>query len=92
MALSGFRDSRLDPPLATSPLLEVAMRPRVCSLLPSAPWGRQVRAYAAYYEAGPHRIEWDLRTSQGNRVAPGVYTCRLGAGGRELRRRAVVLP
>ncbi len=54
--------------------------------------GRRVRDYVARYEAGTHRIDWDLRSNRGRRVAPGIYTCRLSAGSRELRRKAVVLP
>jgi len=54
--------------------------------------GRRVRDYVARYEAGTHRIEWDLRSSRGRRVAPGIYTYRLSAESNELRRKAVVLP
>lgn len=54
--------------------------------------GRRIREFVARYEAGRHLVEWDLRTGQGRRVAPGIYTCRLRAGRLESNRRLAVLP
>jgi hypothetical protein len=43
--------------------------------------GRVVRVLAeGMLAAGPHRIEWDGRTSAGARVAPGLYFARVEAG------------
>jgi hypothetical protein len=54
--------------------------------------GRKVREFSGRYDAGPHRIAWDLHTERGRRVAPGIYAYRLVAGPHEAIRKLVVLP
>ena len=54
--------------------------------------GRRVREFAGRYGAGLQEIVWDLRTSRGRRVPPGIYAYRLAAGAYEARRKLVVLP
>lgn len=41
--------------------------------------------------SGLHRAPWDGRDMQGRSVAPGVYFCRLEAGGHSVTRRMVLL-
>jgi hypothetical protein len=49
--------------------------------------GRLVRTLAnGEMAAGIHRVDMD-----GTGIAPGVYFCRLNAGGRELTRRLVIV-
>jgi hypothetical protein len=54
--------------------------------------GRKVREFAGRYDAGPHRIAWDLRTNRGHGVPPGIYAYRLVAGPHEAVLKLVVLP
>lgn len=42
-------------------------------------------------DAGRHEVAWDGTDSGGRRVSPGVYLCRLRAGGCEAPRKAVVV-
>jgi endonuclease I len=55
--------------------------------------GRVVRTLldAAALEAGPHEASWDGRRDGGDVVAPGLYFCRLQAGGLTVTRRVVRL-
>jgi photosystem II stability/assembly factor-like uncharacterized protein len=43
--------------------------------------GAVVRELDGPRGAGLHRVGWDLRTAQGERVAPGSYVVKLSAGG-----------
>jgi hypothetical protein len=46
--------------------------------------GREVRSLATgCVDRGRYDIEWDGRDSFGNRLAPGIYICRLEASGRQ---------
>jgi DNA-binding beta-propeller fold protein YncE len=54
--------------------------------------GRSVRTLGSGFAAGRNEVTWDLRESQGTRVAPGVYFARLVIGKRELSQRLVVIP
>jgi hypothetical protein len=54
--------------------------------------GRHVRTLVAgLVAAGWRTATWDGRSDAGERVASGVYFCRLEAGTRELSRKVVVL-
>jgi len=54
--------------------------------------GRQVRTLVdGLVPAGWQTARWDGRADRGERVASGVYFCRLEAGSRELSRKVVVL-
>jgi hypothetical protein len=55
------------------------------------PAGRLVRALPIDGRIGPHRTVWDGRTDAGRRAAPGVYFCRLRAGGENASLRLIVL-
>ena len=56
--------------------------------------GREVREVAAsrLWSAGNHQVEWNGRTAQGIRAAPGVYFVHLAVGERRVARRVVLLP
>jgi hypothetical protein len=54
--------------------------------------GRRVRRFADRYAAGRHSVEWDLRTADGRRAAPGLYLYRLSAGGFRSEKKMVVMP
>ena len=54
--------------------------------------GRVVRTLGSSFAAGRNEVTWDLRSSGGQRVAPGVYFARLAIGKRELSQRVVVIP
>ena len=54
--------------------------------------GRLVRRFAAAYDAGRHRIDWNLRGEDGQLAAPGIYAYRLSAGRFRDQRKLVVLP
>jgi len=41
--------------------------------------------------AGEYRVIWDGRNGAGDRVAPGIYFCRLQAGGDAQTQRLVVV-
>jgi hypothetical protein len=54
--------------------------------------GRRVSTLAGDTEtAGDHRVYWDGTDDGGKRVSPGVYLCRLSAGGLSIVRKVVVL-
>lgn len=54
--------------------------------------GRVVRVLAdGAYAAGFHLVEWDGRGETGARVRPGLYFCRLIAGGVAAQTRIMVL-
>jgi len=54
--------------------------------------GRRVRALVrGGRDAGEHLAVWDGRDDAGRPVGPGVYFCRLRAGGEERRRKMVLL-
>ncbi len=42
-------------------------------------------------DAGRHEMAWDYTDWGGRRVSPGVYLCRLRAGGRKAVRKAAVV-
>jgi flagellar hook assembly protein FlgD len=55
--------------------------------------GRLVRTVAAGpFVAGIHRIEWDGRTSAGNRAGPGLYFIRAQAGAQTTNRKVALIP
>jgi Domain of unknown function (DUF1929) len=55
--------------------------------------GRRVRTLAdRRYEPGEHEVTWDRRTARGGLAAPGLYFCRLEAGGFRARRAMMVVP
>ncbi len=55
--------------------------------------GRRIAVLArGPYSAGTHSMVWDRRDAGRSRVRPGIYLCRLTAGGAEARMRMVVLP
>jgi hypothetical protein len=56
------------------------------------PQGRRVRRLEADYAAGRQAFEWDLRHTDGPRVAPGIYSYRLTAGSFRAQSKLVVLP
>jgi hypothetical protein len=53
--------------------------------------GRRVRTLADgwFPRGGPHTVRWDGRDANGERVAAGVYFCRLETGVRDQSRRLV---
>jgi len=54
--------------------------------------GRFIRTLAeGQAEAGTHCVRWDGRDSDGRRVAPGVYLCRLETAGSVLSKKMVLL-
>lgn len=55
--------------------------------------GRRVLELArGHFGAGRHSLDWSGRDSKGQRVSPGVYTCRLIAGEHSGQVRLVVVP
>jgi len=52
--------------------------------------GRRVRAFDVPVRAGLAEVAWDLTTSAGARVAPGVYIYRVSAGGLAAAKKCVV--
>jgi hypothetical protein len=56
------------------------------------PQGRRVRRFDAEYAPGRQAFEWDLRHTDGPRVAPGIYSYRVIAGSFRAQGRLVVLP
>ncbi len=44
--------------------------------------GKIVREFDGPRTAGIHRVLWDLKSTGGERIAPGSYTFRLAANGR----------
>ena len=54
--------------------------------------GRRVRTLVdGQVDAGWLAVRWDGRSDRGERVASGVYFCRLEAGGSSVSRKVVVL-
>ncbi len=54
--------------------------------------GRHVKTLVdGMKEPGWYEIRWDGRNRRGDRVASGVYFCRLEAGGSKASRKVVVL-
>jgi hypothetical protein len=54
--------------------------------------GHRVRLLSlGFMGAGYHSQEWDGRTSEGKRVAPGVYFARLSAGERSWTRAVILI-
>jgi hypothetical protein len=55
--------------------------------------GRVIRTLrdGASHDAGQHAVNWNGRDGSGQRVAPGVYFCRIEADGTALTRRMVLL-
>lgn len=56
------------------------------------PQGRRVRRFDGEYAAGRQALEWDLRHTNGPRLAPGIYSFRVVAGTFRAQRKLVVLP
>ena len=54
--------------------------------------GRRVWSHSARYEPGRHGVDWNLTSSTGQRVAPGIYSYRLVAGSDNAVRKLVVMP
>jgi flagellar hook assembly protein FlgD len=55
--------------------------------------GRKVRVLASgALPAGRHNFQWDGRSQDGGRVAPGIYVVRLTGAGQTITRRATLLP
>jgi hypothetical protein len=52
--------------------------------------GRRVRAFVVPVRDGLAEVAWDLTTSAGARVAPGVYIYRVSAGGLAAAKKCVV--
>ena len=54
--------------------------------------GQLVRTLSdTVHGAGCHCLQWDGTDFQGHRLAPGIYLCRLNAGGQQAVRKAVLL-
>ncbi len=54
--------------------------------------GRRVTTLRSrWVDAGDHSVEWDGRNDRGERVASGVYLCRLRTDGREVTRKLVMV-
>jgi flagellar hook assembly protein FlgD len=55
--------------------------------------GRTVRVLAdRRFGGGVHRLSWDLTTSNGDRIPPGLYFYDVAAGARRSIGRVVVTP
>jgi triacylglycerol esterase/lipase EstA (alpha/beta hydrolase family) len=55
--------------------------------------GRRVRGWSwASLQAGAQRVRWDGRDAAGNAVPPGVFLCRLQAGGMVGTQKLIVRP
>ena len=55
--------------------------------------GRRVATPAnSTYEPGRYSVVWDRIRNDGSRLPAGIYTCRFTAGGKQERRRMIVLP
>jgi subtilisin family serine protease len=52
--------------------------------------GRKIRAFDVAAKDGSAEVVWDLTTSDGSRVAPGVYIYRVNAGGLVAAKKCVV--
>jgi hypothetical protein len=55
--------------------------------------GRRIRELArGRFHAGAHAIEWNGRDVKGQRVRPGIYTCRLETAAHRAQMKLVVVP